>query len=42
MCSQIALTVTQPSDSSALYLNAVKLPLFANFDTPEKYGLARA
>ncbi|KDR82621.1 hypothetical protein GALMADRAFT_112458 [Galerina marginata CBS 339.88] len=26
--------------SHALYLNAVKLPLFANFDTPEKYGLA--
>ena len=27
---------------SALYLNAVKIPLFADFDTPEKYGLARA
>uniref|UniRef100_A0A8H7XQT1 AB hydrolase-1 domain-containing protein n=2 Tax=Psilocybe cubensis TaxID=181762 RepID=A0A8H7XQT1_PSICU len=26
--------------SHALYLNAVKLPLFADFDTPEKYGLA--
>ncbi|KAF8967091.1 Alpha/Beta hydrolase protein [Flammula alnicola] len=24
----------------ALYLNAVKIPLFADFDTPEKYGLA--
>lgn len=27
--------------TSTLYLNAVKIPLFANFDLPEKYGLAR-
>ncbi|PPQ68412.1 hypothetical protein CVT26_006084 [Gymnopilus dilepis] len=26
--------------SHALYLNAVKIPLFADFNTPEKYGLA--
>lgn len=26
---------------SVLYLNAVKIPWFADFDTPEKYGLAR-
>lgn len=26
---------------SALYLNALKFPWFADFDSPEKYGLAR-
>ncbi|PPR00456.1 hypothetical protein CVT24_004517 [Panaeolus cyanescens] len=26
--------------SHVLFLNAVRLPFFANFDTPEKYGLA--
>ncbi|KAG5648398.1 hypothetical protein DXG03_004972 [Asterophora parasitica] len=25
---------------SAIYMNAIRLPLFAKFDTPEKYGLA--
>lgn len=28
--------------NSALYLNAIKLPFFADFNAPEKYGLARA
>ncbi|KAG6837607.1 hypothetical protein H0H93_006128 [Arthromyces matolae] len=27
--------------NSALYLNAIKLPLFADFNLPESYGLAR-
>lgn len=26
---------------SAIYLNRIRIPWFANFDTPEKYGLAR-
>ena len=26
---------------SAIYLHAIKFPFFANFDVPEKYGLAR-
>jgi hypothetical protein len=26
---------------SVLYLHAVKVPLFAEFNTPQKYGLAR-
>ncbi|KAG7088624.1 hypothetical protein E1B28_012597 [Marasmius oreades] len=26
--------------SHTIYLNAIRLPLFANFDAPEKYGLA--
>ncbi|KAF4617306.1 hypothetical protein D9613_006004 [Agrocybe pediades] len=37
----LVLLLTIPYfQSHALYLNAVKLPLFANFDTPERYGLA--
>ena len=26
---------------SAIYMNVLKLPLFADFDCPEKYGLSR-
>lgn len=29
------------NNHSALYLNAFKLPFFADFNTPETYGLAR-
>ncbi|KIM43230.1 hypothetical protein M413DRAFT_444038 [Hebeloma cylindrosporum] len=37
----LVLLLTIPYfQSHALYLNAVKFPFFANFDTPERYGLA--
>ncbi|KAF8902339.1 Alpha/Beta hydrolase protein [Gymnopilus junonius] len=37
----LVVLLTIPSfQSHALYLNAIKIPLFADFDTPEKYGLA--
>ncbi|KAF8816450.1 alpha/beta-hydrolase [Phlegmacium glaucopus] len=37
----LVLLLTIPYfQSHVLYLNVVKLPLFANFDIPEKYGLA--
>ncbi|KAF8195507.1 Alpha/Beta hydrolase protein [Pholiota molesta] len=37
----LVLLLTIPYfQSHALYLNAVKIPWFADFDTPEKYGLA--
>jgi hypothetical protein len=26
---------------SAIYLNRIRIPWFADFDAPEKYGLAR-
>lgn len=28
-------------EPSAVYMNALKLPLFADFDCPEQYGLSR-
>ncbi|KAF9485881.1 alpha/beta-hydrolase [Pholiota conissans] len=37
----LVLLLTVPYfQSHALYLNAVKIPLFADFDVPERYGLA--
>ncbi|KAF9046493.1 Alpha/Beta hydrolase protein [Panaeolus papilionaceus] len=36
----VALLATPQFQNHALFLNAVRLPFFAKFDTPEKYGLA--
>ncbi|GLB38272.1 putative serine aminopeptidase, S33 [Lyophyllum shimeji] len=36
----VGLLATPFFQSNVLYLNAIRLPLFAKFDLPEKYGLA--
>ncbi|KAF8630969.1 hypothetical protein AX17_005325 [Amanita inopinata Kibby_2008] len=36
----VALLMTPFFQRHTLYMNAVRIPLFANFDVPEKYGLA--